>query len=231
MNGFIMKIMGIDPSMTSSGKVIMDLDDTTLDIKDVQYYGYYSVEKRCINTDKVHVRHVGSKFNKMNIIERRLRAVDILMEDTEDVKYMSIEDYAYGELANRKKQLSTNRILQLAEFSGTVKTEAYRRGIGVIAYPINQNKMFASGDGSAGKPAMCCALRDLYPQWFPKEFTGIYDSPVNDMADAFWLCEVLRCHIKYDMGLELDEITKSLLEAKTSSHGCLLEAELMKPTL
>ena len=35
-----MKIAGIDPSMNSSGKVIMDLDDGTFDIRDIQFYGY-----------------------------------------------------------------------------------------------------------------------------------------------------------------------------------------------
>jgi hypothetical protein len=74
---------------------------------------------------------------------------------------------------------------------------------------------------------MCQAWEEMFPQWFPYEFKDNYQSPVNDIADAFWLCEVLRCHIKYDRGYELDSTTKGLLEFSTSSrYGSLVETRM-----
>lgn len=225
--GCNMKIMGVDQSMQSSGKVIMDLDDKDMSIKRIDFYGYHKTKKRCIETDNIHVKCFGTSFPKLNIIQRRMMAIDYLLEGTEDVKYMALEDYAYGEL-KRKKDSNTNSILQLAEFAGTLKTEVYRRGIGVIAYPITQNKYFACGDGKGGKTNMVCAMQEVYPELFPSEFAGQYESPVNDMVDAFWLCEVLRNHIMYDRGFKLDDVTRGLLESKSdSSSKSLVETPLL----
>lgn len=214
-----MKIMGIDPSEHSSGQVIMDLDDK-LDIKEIHFYGYNSAKIRCIHTDNIEVTHLPTGWHKMCVIQRRMIAIDLLLSHVKDVQFMSIEDYAYGALKSKKCQ--TNSILQLAEFSGTLKTELYRRGIGVIAYPIGSNKLFATGNGSAGKPGMCNAMKDMHPDLFPKEFEGNYDSPINDMVDAFWLCEVLRNHIKYDRGIPMDDVTKGLLEYTSGAGKCLV---------
>lgn len=221
--------MGIDQSMNSSGKVVMTLDDATMDILDVQFYGYHKTKKRCINTESVHVKCMGNNWGTRSVVERRMIAVDYLMEGVDDVQYMAVEDYAYHKL--KRKECDTNSILQLAELCGTLKTEAYRRGIGVISYPIMQNKQFATGNGNAGKPEMCCALKQIYPEWFPPEFEGNFDSPVNDMADGFWLCEVLRNHIMYDRNLPLDDSIKALLESKSGyENKCILETPLFMRT-
>ena len=219
----MMRIMGIDPSMHSSGQVIMDLDDT-MNVKNIHFYGYHTAKIRCISTDNIEVTHLPKGWDKKCVIERRMIAINILLKNADDIQFMSIEDYAYGEL--KSKKCKTNSILQLAEFSGTLKTEMYKRGIGVIAYPIGSNKMFATGNGAAGKPGMCNAMKEMYPNLFPKEFDGNYDSPVNDMVDAFWLCEVLRNHIKYDKGLPMDDITKGLLEYSSGSGKCLVNTRM-----
>src|SRR5574344_453027 len=107
-----MKIAGIDPSMNSSGKVIMDLDDTTLDIKSVDYYGYSS--KLCYLHDEehVHIYALGTDYTKLPMMARMERAYTLLNKDMEDVKYISFEDYAYGEA---EKQ-GSNAIFQIGEF-------------------------------------------------------------------------------------------------------------------
>ena len=220
------KIMGIDQSLNSSGKVIMTLDEEkNLDIVDVKFYGYHQTKKRCLVTDNIHIRHLPKDWTKIGLIHRISWITNYLMEDTEGVKYMSMEDLAYGKL--KQKKVDTNSILQLAQVAGSLKVAAFDRGMGVIAYNIDQNKNFATGDGKAGKPAMCQAWEEMFPQWFPEEFKDNYQSPVNDIADAFWLCEVLRCHIKYDRGYELDSTTKGLLEFSTSSrYGSLVETRM-----
>lgn len=220
------KIMGIDQSLNSSGKVIMTLDeDNGLEPVDMQYYGYHQVKKRCIESGNIHIRHLPKGWPKIGIVHRLSWITKYLMEGTEGVKFMSMEDLAYGKL--HQKTCDTNSILQLAQLAGSIKVAAFDMGMGVIAYNIDQNKNFATGDGKAGKPAMCMAWEEMFPKWFPSEFRGNYDSPVNDIADAFWLCEVLRCHIMYDRGYPLDDTTRGLLEFSTSKkYGSLVETRM-----
>lgn len=67
----MLKIMGIDQSLNSSGKVIMTLDEAkNLDIVDVQFYGYHQVKKRCIETDNIHIRHLPKGWTTSGIIHR-----------------------------------------------------------------------------------------------------------------------------------------------------------------
>ena len=156
-----MKIAGIDPSMNSSGKVIMDLDDETFDIRDIQFYGYQPKLNAVLETEHVHIMCSGTDYDRMPMLVRQDRALAILDRDMEDVKYVSFEDYG-----------------------------------------IPQIKHFATGNGDANKIAMCEAMKAVYPQFYFPEFDQFpkqYESPHSDLCDAFWMCEILRNHIKHDI--------------------------------
>ena len=119
--------MGIDQSINSSGKVIMTLDEEkNLDIVDVKFYGYHQTKKRCLETDNIHIRHLPKDWTKIGLIHRISWITNYLMEDTEGVKYMSMEDLAYGKL--KQKKVDTNSILQLAQVAGSLKVAAFDRG-------------------------------------------------------------------------------------------------------
>lgn len=192
-----MKIAGIDPSITSSGKVIMELD-RNLEVTDIQFYGYQPHLNAQLETDHVHIMCSGTDYTKIPMLVRQDRAMAILDRDMEDVRYVSFEDYAYEE-ANRGQ---SNSVFQIGEFCGIARRHFYLQGKGVITYGITQIKHFATGDGEAKKPAMCEAMRELYPQFYFPEFDQFpkqYDSPHSDLCDAFWMCEILRNHMKLDI--------------------------------
>ena len=227
-----MKIAGIDPSMNSSGKVIMDLDDTTLDIKSVDYYGYSDKLCRLHEEEHVHIYALGTDYTKLPMMARMERAFTILDKGMEDVKYISFEDYAYGEA----EQQGSNAIFQIGEFCGGVRYHFFMQGKGIITYGIPQIKHFATGNGGAQKPAMCQAVKDFYPEFYYPFFDTLkqYESPHSDFCDAFWMCEILRNHIKFDV-LGASSIQPDILAllqytartgGKKKKSRCLLDYEL-----
>lgn len=202
--------------MDSSGKVIMDLDDDTFEIKDIQFYGYQPHLNAILETDHVHITCIGTDYTKVPMLVRQERAIKILERDMEDVKYIAFEDYAY-EKANEG---DSNSIFQIGEFCGIYRRHFYLQGKGIITYGITQIKHFATGDGCAGKVAMCEAMRAIYPQFYLPEFDRFpkqYESPHSDLCDAFWMCEILRNHIKYDiLGPEsIPDTTRTMLTFRT----------------
>ena len=80
-----MQICGIDPSMNSTGKCVMELDDTTFAIKSMKFYGYNSVNSRCLNGDNVILTSVGSKYLKDNMFNRQNIAYEIIAKYSEDI--------------------------------------------------------------------------------------------------------------------------------------------------
>jgi hypothetical protein len=64
---------------------------------------------------------------------------------------------------------------------------------------------------------MCEAMRAVYPQFYYPEFDQFpkqYESPHADLCDAFWMCEILRNHIKHDI-LGPDSLPKDILAMLT----------------
>ena len=115
-----MKIVGIDPSIDSTGKCIMTLRDDDLDIVDVQFRGYSKVKKRCMKSKngKFEIFHVGTKYSSMNMFDRQNIAYKYLKKDMTDVKYVAFEGYAYGKKITRS-------LVQLGEFIGGMKKMFY----------------------------------------------------------------------------------------------------------
>jgi len=189
-----MKIAGIDPSINSSGKVIMDLCDDTYHIKSIKYYAYNSVKKNVIDSENVSVDYLGSNYTSKVMYDRQDIAYNILLKDMEDVKHVAVEGYAFGSTASRA-------LIQMGEFIGGIKKTFYDLGKGVISYPPTAIKRFATNSGTSDKSAMVAAIKMKYLEYYPKEFDSLkqYESPHSDMVDAFWIAEVLRNHLIYDV--------------------------------
>lgn len=216
----------------------MDLDDDTFDVKHIRYYGYTSTKYLACDTPEVYIEYVGSKYEyaSLSMPERMDLAFSILDKDMEGVKYIGIEDYAYGKAKAKKgRATSAGRIFQIGEFCGGVRYHFYSMGIGIVNYNILQIKKYATGDGQADKVPMCLALEEQFPDLCPKLFKEFpeahrYDSPHADMCDAFWMCEILRNHLKFEkLGpSSIDEVSLKLLtKASSKKSKSLVDSDLI----
>lgn len=180
----------------SSGIVVMDLDDDTLSVKHIEFYGYNKIKKRTGEFgSNVHVTHVGTDYDAQSLEEREHRVVDIFRTVLKDVKYAGIEDFAVS-----KAHDGSSSMIQICEFCGFVRHIVYEMGIGIVNYGITAIKRFATGSGSADKIGMGVSFKGAYPELYPAGFDDLpqFESPMGDMVDAFWMCEILRCHLKFE---------------------------------
>ena len=74
-----MKIAGIDPSIKSSGIVVMDLDDN-LEVKDIQFYGYTTTKMYAVDEGNVHIAYLCApdKYSALCMPERQRLTYDII---------------------------------------------------------------------------------------------------------------------------------------------------------
>lgn len=190
-----MKIAGQDLSISSSGIIVETLDDKTLDVLDVQYYGF--TNKKKIEQDHIlyyNNKDFNSDYAKYNWMRNQI------LDWTRDCEYIATEDYAYG------KSGALGQIFSLAEFEGNIKLAEVDRGQKMRLYSVNSNKKFFSGYGLSDKIGM----RDAFDKWLgikpdlsslPEVDNGKGVAPVSDIIDAFALCEFLRMELKLRAGL------------------------------
>ena len=190
-----MKIAGQDLSISSSGIIVETLDDKTLDVLDVQYFGF--TNKKKIEQDHIlyyNNKDFNSDYAKYNWMRNQI------LDWTRDCEYIATEDYAYG------KSGALGQIFSLAEFEGNIKLAEVDRGQKMRLYSVNSNKKFFSGYGLSDKIGM----RDAFDKWLgikpdlsslPEVDNGKGVAPVSDIIDAFALCEFLRMELKLRSGL------------------------------
>ena len=224
-----MKIAGFDPSTKSTGKCIMEIDDTTFEIKSLKLYAFLSVKKRCYSDDLLEITHVGSKFDSYSILERQSIAYPVLDLDMEDVKFASFEGYAYSKMRGKS---NSRGMIQLGEFIGAMKHHFYEQGKGIVVYPATTIKLFATGNGQADKIRMQRQFKNDYPQYYHDYLDAIekHENPSSDIVDAFWLCEALRLHIKMDV-LGEDSMSESelgSLMARTPKSTAIYETPMLR---
>lgn len=220
-----MKIAGIDPSIKSSGIVVMDLEDN-LEVKDIQFYGYTTTKMYAVDEGNVHIAYLCApdKYSALCMPERQRLTYDIISKRLEGVTFLGMEDYATS-----KAHTGSGSILQIAEFCGGIRYLAYTKGLGIINFGIGQIKRFATGDGDADKISMCVSFKAEYPNLYPTEiFEKLkqYESPHNDLCDAFWMCEILReLMVLEKFGEDKLDPSKFALLTTTKTLGAISLAE------
>ena len=198
---------GADLSISSSGIIVEEIDDKTLDILDVQYYGFTNKKK----LEQDHILYYNNKdFNSDYAKYNWMK--DKIMEWTKDIEYVSVEDFAYG------KSAAMGQIFSLAEFEGNIKLKWIELGKKMRLYSVNSNKKFFSGYGLSDKIGM----RDAFDKWtekkpdlssLPEVDNGKGVSPTSDICDAYALCEFLRCELKLRAGIiQLHQLPKHQIE-------------------
>lgn len=102
---------------------------------------------------------------------------------------IGLEDYAYS---------ASGRVFHIGEHGGILKYLFLQRHIATLPIAPTQAKKTA-GKGNFDKTAMTEAFFRVYPaaKHWPDAFfdlnkkKNIYDSPVTDLADAFWIAETV----------------------------------------
>jgi Holliday junction resolvasome RuvABC endonuclease subunit len=209
-----MQICGMDLSINSPGKVILNLDNSTFDVKSVSFFGYNQIKKRTLTQCNIKIAHIDKHFQILNMCERVNIATNILNESMEEVSIIAIEGYSYG---------SEGRLFEIGEFTGGVKQFFYNQGKRIICYPPNCIKQFATGSGGADKIKMKLAFKNRFPTLYPIAIDNLpdFESPQSDLIDAFFIAMLLRFHIMYEKGLTLDQdillalIHKSKIKSKS----------------
>lgn len=217
-----MLIGGCDLSITSSGIIIEELDDKTLDIINITYYGFTSKKK----LEQKNILYYNNKDFK-NDYAKYTWMKQKISNWLKDTTYIAIEDYAFG------KSAAMGQIFSLAEFEGNIKLKLYEMGKKLRFYSINSNKKFFSGYGLSDKIGM----RDAFNKWqetkpdlssLPIVDNGHGVSPTSDIIDAYALCECLRMELKLRAGLvQLHTLDKKQIEvynvcSKETPQGLLV---------
>lgn len=210
----------------------MELDDN-LEISKIDFYGYSMTLKYVGDHGNVHIGELGTHYDSYCMPERQRIAYDILDRDMDGVSFIGIEDYAYGKATGSDDRKSMGMVFQIGEFCGGIKHHFYMKGIGIIAYGIMQIKRYATGSGTASKVEMCNAMKKSFPELYPDYFNELpqYESPMADMVDAFWMCNILRNHLKFEkFGPEsVPEPYRSLLTCAIGKDAqSLVDYPLMK---
>jgi len=227
-----MKICGIDPSINSTGKCLMELDNN-FDIVSVKLYGYNKTKSRCLTDDEnVFVYSVGGlSYTKKNVLERQTIAYDLMKQDMEGVEYAAFEDYSMGS--------QSSSLFQIGEFVGGLKKAYYDMGIGIMKFAPKSVKRYATGSGSAGKLDMQFAYKSKFPEFYHDLIDEIPlsksdSTPTEDLIDSFWIADILRNLIKAEaLGVKSlpDEVVTRLMYKSTKKSKALAESELMKKPL
>lgn len=194
-------------SITSSGIIVEEVDDKTLDILNVIYYGFTNKKK----IEQKNIIYYNNKDFK-NDYDKYTFMKNHILNWLKDTTYVAIEDYAFG------KTGALGQIFSLAEFEGNVKLGLFELGKKLRFYSINSNKKFFSGYGLSDKIGM----RDGFDKWtetkpdlstLPEVDNGKGVAPVSDIIDAYALCEFLRMELKLRAGLvQLHQLPKHQIE-------------------
>lgn len=182
-------------SITSSGIIVEEVDDKSLDILNVIYYGFTNKKK----IEQQNIIYYNNKDFK-NDYDKYTFMKNHILNWLKDTTYVAIEDYAFG------KTGALGQIFSLAEFEGNVKLGLFEKGKKLRFYSINSNKKFFSGYGLSDKIGM----KDAFYKWNEKKpdlsTLPIVDNgkgvgPTSDIIDAYALCECLRMELKLRAGL------------------------------
>jgi hypothetical protein len=208
-----MKIAGLDISKNAPGCVKLTLDDSTLDIKAVEFCGFTSVKKNEMS---------GINFFKKDDFnfdqDQFIKLEKIIFDFLKDVEFIALEDYAYG---------GSGDMTGLAEFTGFIKIKQFLDGKKIRKYDIPSIKAFATGHGNSDKLSMYNAFikeNEMKPDIskMPVVAKGSGVSPTSDIIDAYWISRFLQLELKLRKGLiplkSLDEAKIKLFNRTTKAQ-------------
>ena len=208
-----MKIAGLDLSITSSGVVVMELDDK-FNVVNIERHGFVTtLKQQKLSPDMVYYK----TSDYACTYQRYQFFCDHILKWCKDCDYVAVEEYAMG------KSGAQGMIFSLAEFEGNIKMSLFRMGKKLRFYPPGTHKKFFTGKGNAGK---------IRPFDTYKKYSGVKfdisdlpevvddkhgNAPTSDLIDAYAICETLR----FELGLKnnvfnLHELQVEQIQALTN---------------
>lgn len=215
-----MKIAGLDLSISSSGVVVMEIDDD-YNVINIERHGFVSTQKQLMKSPDMIYYNTKDFFSSY---QRYQFCCDHIVEWCKDCDYVAVEDYAYD---------AKGFVFDLAEFEGNIKINLWKIGKTLRFYSPGTHKKFFTGHGDCHK---------LLPYETYLKYTGVkFDisdlptvvddkkgsAPTSDILDAYAICELLRYELALKNGKKaLSELTKKQADvftakSKTAPHGLL----------
>ncbi len=203
-----MKIVGIDASPHSTGLVKMELDNNleVVEITKLGFYGYTEPVKTKNWTIPTFENIISYDENKYDFYNRTIMMMEHIWSFIEDCEYAAIEGYGFGGNGN---------LTMISEHCSQIIFQLIRNGTKVRLIEPLTLKMFATNSGKAHKPEMFDAFvneaTSLDLSYLPqiqvhkkgknagnRNINGI--SPLSDIIDSFWLCELLKEELQIRKG-------------------------------
>jgi Holliday junction resolvasome RuvABC endonuclease subunit len=198
-----MKIVGLDCSPSSTGCIKMHLDDK-LNIIEIEKMGFLEISK----TSKASYTdiHTYKETDFKTFYHRLAFMVPKIIEFCSDAEYVACEDYAFS---------AKGKITMLAELAGNLKYQLFQAGKNLRFYDPTSIKMYGTTKGNAKKPDMfdgyCQLPYKIDLSYLPQipfhkkgKNAGLRNkdgiSPLSDLIDAFFICDMLRHEIGYKDG-------------------------------
>lgn len=184
----MMKIVGIDASINSTGCVSFDVD-SQYNIVGTDYLSFTQVKKH--ETNKI-IHFKKQEFS--DYIQQNLWMIARIRKFCLGAEYVAIEDYAYA---------ATGKVFHIAEFIGGMKDVLYLENSKIRFYDPPSIKLFATGKGNADKVRMvdefdlltCNEKPNLDFLLNPARNMSKYDSPRSDLVDAFFIAKFLHLEL------------------------------------
>jgi len=190
-----MYIVGVDPSINSTGLYVMGLDEKTLDVDYYEHRGFTQVKKN-ESADIIYFK----KKEFENNIEQYNWMKEEIFNFIACADYVAIEGYSYN---------STGKIFDMAEFIGCLKYHLYVSNIPIRIYEPAVVKMYATGNGNCDKIRMCDEYDKLKDGQTDLSHLPQYKNPKEDIVDAYYLCKLLRLELMLRKGLvTLDKLNE-----------------------
>lgn len=188
----MIKIAGLDMSISSTGVIVETLDDDFNLVK-VERFGFTHTAKW--EQDGI-VLCRNDAFNET--YDRYMFNINHVLEWVKGCDYVAVEDYGFA---------AVGLVFDLAEFEGFIRLSMFNAGKKLRTYPPKSNKKFFSGSGSSDKLSMLQAFEsytELKPDIssLPEVKSGKGVSPTSDIIDAYALCEFLRKELRLKNGKE-----------------------------
>lgn len=211
--------IGLDLSSSHFGMVIMEADGK-LD-EDIPWKAIVPLKKQEIDDFSCRVPQRKKGESKNNFDARRrdfmFCAFEMLYRDC-CLEYLipvfiNIEDYAY----NAK---NSQGMTGIAEITGIIKQYLYDGDVPLRLTAPTKLKKFATGRGNAGKRVMIESIDknrfDIPKKLYAYDAQGNLEGPATDLADAFWLAEILRVEMLIREGrMKLEDLNVKQQEALT----------------
>ena len=205
MNDLI--ICGADLSMNSPAIWKMYLDKDLNFVK--QSFICYTTVKKLSHPYMSFYKK--EQFN--SYIDKNTWFAEDIKKYVSDCEYFAMEGPAFG---------AKGLLYNIGEYTGLVKKYVYDSGLKIRTYDPNSIKLFSTKSGKATKGDMYRMFLNYAGRHANSEILGLPvltekdekkgRSPISDVIDAYWICDMLKMELMLRRGLiRLKDLTENIV--------------------